>query len=778
MTMPHHTDDIADTGSDKPLDLGLDSGINPGVSRDVVVSTVVAVRSEDVVSALVQATESAGDESAVDGAEVGSPVEGVVLAPQGSRSVPRPVFPSWLRSRTEFVGAATWVGRHSAHVVAFHGVRLPLYWLRLSARAPLGFGRIVRAWFRWTTDAHGSTVRASIMSTGADAADFVRLTQQHREMVRGRLLVTGLAFAGLGATAYTVAVSATAGALLAAIAGLLAVLGLAGRSADRPVTSRAVDSEAVPRLTADLILTALSSLGIGELNRSLRVDGESAVRFPAPIMRDGPGFRADIDLPPGVTAGDVIERRDRLASGLRRPVGCVWPEGDHDTHAGRLILWVADKPMSKTKPAPWPLAKAGKVDLFQPFPVGVDPRGRPVAITLMFVSMVIGAIPRLGKTFLLRLLLLAAALDSTVQLHIYDLKGGADLLPLEGVAHRFRIGDDADDVAYLVADLRELSTDMPKRYRTVRNLPRHICPEGKITPELAARRDLGLFPIVLALDECQRAFEHPTHGREIEEIVTDLAKRGPAVGIIVILATQRPDAKSLPTGISANAILRFCLKVAGQLENDMVLGTSAYKNGIRATMFSRTDKGVGYLAGEADDPTITRTAYIDGPQAETIAARARATRLAAGLLTGHAAGIDPEPDTSTASILDHLATVWPAGEDKVWWDDLAERLATAYPGLYGTWTGEQVTAAVRSHGLKAIQIKRTVDSRQLNRRGLHRQALHDALNDRDDGDYQWPEYTPPDHDTATATATEPDTIPPSPDSPAEPATSRPDPGYQ
>ncbi|MEU1156480.1 hypothetical protein ABZ369_26180, partial [Streptomyces sp. NPDC005918] len=30
-----------------------------------------------------------------------------------------------------------------------------------------------------------------------------------------------------------------------------------------------------------------------------------------------------------------------------------------------------------------------------------------------------------------------------------------------------------------------------------------------------------------------------------------------------------------PTGISANASLRLCLKVMGQLENDMVLGTSA-----------------------------------------------------------------------------------------------------------------------------------------------------------------------------------------------------------
>jgi S-DNA-T family DNA segregation ATPase FtsK/SpoIIIE len=366
----------------------------------------------------------------------------------------------------------------------------------------------------------------------------------------------------------------------------------------------------------------------------------------------------------------------------------------------------------------------------------------------MFALMIIGALPRMGKTFLLRLLTLAAALDPTAELHVYDLKGGADLLPLEPVAHRFRIGDEPDDLAYLKADLKTIHADMSRRYKTLRGLPREVCPEGKVTRELADRRSLGLWPVVLVIDECQLAFDDDP---DTVALVTD---------IIVLLATQRVDAKSLPTAISSNAVLRLCFKVAGQVENDMVLGTSMYKAGVRATTFARTDRGVGYLAGEGDEPVIVRTAYLDGPAAETVAARARAARLAAGLLTGHAAGIDPDPDDSSASILDHLATVWPPGEDKVWWDDLAERLATTFPGLYGAWTGEQVTAAVRPHGLKSIQIKRTVDGRALNRRGLARTALHAALDDRTPGAFEWPVYTPPPVD---------DTTPRSPESPtAEP----------
>ena len=140
---------------------------------------------------------------------------------------------------------------------------------------------------------------------------------------------------------------------------------------------------------------------------------------------------------------------------------------------------------------------------------------------------------------------------------------------------------------------------MSRRYKTLRNLPRDVCPEGKVTRDLADRRHLGLWPVVLVIDECQLAFDDDP---EMVALVTDLGKRGPAAGIIVLLATQRVDAKSLPTAISSNAVLRYCMKVAGQVENDMVLGTSMYKAGVRATTFARTDRGVGYLAGEGDEP--------------------------------------------------------------------------------------------------------------------------------------------------------------------------------
>src|SRR6266540_982453 len=129
---------------------------------------------------------------------------------------------------------------------------------------------------------------------------------------------------------------------------LLDLEGELGAPSDRPrLLDTAVVTAQAPRLTSDMVSRALSVLGVAGINQALAKDPRGAITFPSPITRDGPGWRADVDLPPGVTVGDVVDRRDRLASGLRRPLGCVWPEGDPGAHEGRLILWVGDRDLSK-----------------------------------------------------------------------------------------------------------------------------------------------------------------------------------------------------------------------------------------------------------------------------------------------------------------------------------------------------------------------------------------------------------------------------------------------
>jgi DNA segregation ATPase FtsK/SpoIIIE, S-DNA-T family len=637
----------------------------------------------------------------------------------------RPILPSWLRSQAELAALARWAAGYLAHTSAYHLTRSPAYAGRLAGRAPRGAARLLAGWLRWLLDLEAEPVRQATVRA-QDAEAYLKLARQRDRRVRWRATVSCLLLVTLAAAAAMLLVGPPT-ARWATLMVLVAVLGVVGTPADRPLLERAVVVPRAARLTSDMVVRALGVLGLAGINQALARDPK-AIGFVAPITRDGPGWRAEVNLPPGVTVGEVADRRDKLASGLGRPLGCVWPEGNPQVHPGRLILWVGDQDMAKTRQPPWPLAKTGAVDLFSPFPFGTDQRGRVVSLTLMFAAMVIGSIPRMGKTFAMRLVLLAAALDPRAELHAYDLKGTGDFSVLEPVAHRYRAGDDDADIAYLLADLRQLQAELRRRARVIRELPRDLCPENKVTPHLAGLRGYRLHPIVVGVDECQRAFEHSAYGAEIQAISEDLVRRGPAFGIIPLYGTQRPDAKSLPTAISANAVLRFCLKVMGQVENDMVLGTSAYRNGVRATMFSRSDMGIGYLAGEGDDPQIVRSFYVDAPAAERVVAHARRLREQAGTLTGHALGEDLEAADTGASLLADILAVVPADQAKVWNQTVVARLAELRPEVYGGWEAEQLTAALKPHGVSVGQVwgSDPDSGERANRRGITRAQVVEA----------------------------------------------------
>ncbi|MEV7613789.1 cell division protein FtsK [Streptomyces sp. NPDC089799] len=642
----------------------------------------------------------------------------------------RPVLAGWLTNRRDFTATARHAGGNLGYAALYHGVRIPVYTARLGARSPRGACRFVVSTNRWVWDREAAPLR-SFAVRSEDVEEYMRLARLRAGRVKLRGLVTlvaavfGLSFAlwlYVLAPAY----------LYAFAAGGVLLLGLGGQQPDEKVIGPAVLKTEVQKLTGSIVLRGLDSIGNQKISAAIKKGGDmNGLRFTSEIVRDGPGYRADLDLPYGVTPEDIMEARKPLASGLRRKVGCVWPSPDPSEHEGRLVLWVGDKPMNETTKPAWPLAKTGTVDLFKPVVFGNDQRMRDVAVTLMFASVVVGSIPRMGKTFLMRLLLLIGALDPRSEIHAFDFKGTGDFSALEPVCHRYRAGEEDEDIEYVVQSLRELQDELRRRAKVIKSLPRTRCPESKVTPDLASDKALGLHPVLVGLDECQVPFEHEKYGAEIESICTDITKRGPALGMIGLFGTQRPDAKSLPTGISANAVLRFALKVMGQPANDMILGTSMYKAGYRATMFSRSDRGICWMAGEGDDPKIVASAFVDAVAAEAIVARARKAREEYGNVTGHATGAGPEAGTGVDILADVLKVI-PASEKSVWCERIAARLADLRPETYTGWKGENVTAALKPWGIKTGQVwGQTDDGKGANRRGIDRADITAAITRRD-----------------------------------------------
>jgi DNA segregation ATPase FtsK/SpoIIIE, S-DNA-T family len=617
-----------------------------------------------------------------------------------------PIIPPNLRGRANIKATIVLAGGQQWHRARYHGLRFPLYLLAALAWAVIGLFRVIGRQVHWWWVIEQHELRSQAAAAG-DSREWMRLHKEAKQtrQVRGIVLACELVALLIAALALWLKGPWWSWYAVAVVA--LPLLARAGRPEDRRIISPAIIPPDYSPPTHEIISRALGSLGIPEINRALKPDSKTGVaagiRFVSDVMRDGPGWGCHLDLPHGVTATDILARREELASGLRRPLSATWPAGVPEVHPGRLELWVGFQDLSKTKPPAWPLLKAGQADVFASLPFGTDPRGRPVPVPLFETNWLIGASPGQGKTAAVRCLACCVALDPLADLGINELSGKGDLEPLAKVCDRYVSGLDDESIAYAAESARLLRVELDRRSKHFGTYPRTAKPEGKLTRELAAR-DRKLRPRVEIFDEVQNLLMHPEHGRQAAEDLAYVIRVGRALGIIVILSTQRPDKESVPPAVTGLIICRFCLMVPGQVENDMVLGTSAYKNGYKSTSFRpKVDAGLGWLKGSEDGiPQITRTYYLNLPACERIASRARDIRDRAGVLTGYALG-----EVDDAAPRDVLADVLAVlGDDAgLHWAELADRLANRWPDRWSDISAESLSAQLRSLGVPSVDVR-------------------------------------------------------------------------
>jgi S-DNA-T family DNA segregation ATPase FtsK/SpoIIIE len=192
-------------------------------------------------------------------------------------------------------------------------------------------------------------------------------------------------------------------------------------------------------------------------------------------------------------------------------------------------------------------------------------------------------------------------------------------------------------------------------------------------------RDLTLnMPITaLFLDEVQVPLEDRTPvrvegkkltaGEYVGELLTWLAKKGPAAGIVLVLATQRPDSKTIPSVLRAVLGSRFALRVMDWRDSNIVLGEQMNTRGYDSSRLLASHKGVGILRPDGDAQAgadvlalTVRTYYMPNEDWQTICQRGRELRESAGRLTGHAAGHDTTPVVDHATVAKAIGAGRPA----------------------------------------------------------------------------------------------------------------------
>lgn len=614
-----------------------------------------------------------------------------------------PVVPTFLRNAAKFIEATKWTASYYGHVTAFHTLRAPVYLARLLLRSPRGTGRLIVRWGKWVADTEARPVEAKAAAS-ADVEAWLSLSREKSRRVRPRRIAS-LAVATTTGITTLVSSFLVPGWTITAYLGAAALAGLCGKKGDKALITRYVATNILRRLDSTEVFEALAAIGIEGKK------GRKGVEFAAEVMRDGPGWRAEVDLPPGIEATAVLEKRSALAAAMRRPISTVWPEADRTAHPGRLVLWVAQRDPAKAARKLWPLMKDGQADVYQPLPYGFDPRGNLVEITLMYSNLLVGGIPGSGKTSCALAIVLGVALDPTAELWIFELKGSGDLDSVKPVCHRYVSGDEDEDLEAALGGMRSGIAEYQRRAKFIKSLPASEVPEGrKVTRALAEKYpEQQLGPRVIVIDEVQELFTHAEYKDEAAALATRLIKKGRAYGIILILLTQNPDAPSLPTGVSSSVGTRLCLAVMDWRANNNVLGTGAYDRGMRATDISVDEQGTGILARGREGITV-RAAFIKQTEAEDIGKRALALRTAAGTLTGQAVGAAVE-EQDVETILDHLRAVWPDGVEAVHSHRLVEALAAYRADLYRPWT--EMDAAGSSTALSAALKPFKVATKQL-----------------------------------------------------------------
>ncbi|MFC7591272.1 hypothetical protein ACFQYP_51915 [Nonomuraea antimicrobica] len=496
----------------------------------------------------------------------------------------------------------------------------------------------------------------------------------------------------------------------AIVAALVPVLARYGRPAGRSIIPAAVVTRRYRKLNSDIVLRAYYAAGLGHPDRA-----NMQIEFGTGMAREGDGSKVLVNLPYGKTFADAVNAREKIASGLDVALAQVTLSRDPQSHRSHW-LWVADADPLATPAGRTPLLACKETDIWQPAPLGVDERGRVVALLMLWASILVGAQPRQGKSFTARLLALYAALDPYVRLDVFDGKGSPDWRKFALVAHScsfgFTLTRDGDPLETFVQMLRDLKADVQARYQKLSELPVDVCPEGKLTREIARDPRYGMPVRLVVIDECQEYFDTGDKelNKEIASLMVFLVKVAPAAGVILVDATQKPggvgtgDVATAFTSFRDNHQVRVALRTGSWQVSDLVLGSGAYSEGFDSSALLPSYKGVGILRGAGDDTPTVRFYLADAEDAEKILHAARKLRERAGTLSGFAAG-----QAAVREVRDVLAdalTVFQSGETGLPWAVIATRLAERIPEHYADLTPEAISAQLRALGVPSVDIKR------------------------------------------------------------------------
>ena len=167
------------------------------------------------------------------------------------------------------------------------------------------------------------------------------------------------------------------------------------------------------------------------------------------------------------------------------------------------------------------------------------------------------------------------------------------------------------DMSKVVDTLNSLCVEMDNRYKLLRTAEVRNIEEynGKLSQNLLKEEDGHRFMpyIVLVVDEFADLIM--TAGKEVETPIARLAQKARAIGIHVIIATQRPSTNVITGIIKANFPVRIAFKVSSGVDSKTILDATGAQ-----ALIGRGDMLISYNS----EMVRVQCAFIDTPEVEAI----------------------------------------------------------------------------------------------------------------------------------------------------------------
>ena len=267
-----------------------------------------------------------------------------------------------------------------------------------------------------------------------------------------------------------------------------------------------------------------------------------------------------------------VNQVDRLRKGLERlslalNLQGAHPSFTHGDEAKTVNLFVprprdswTDVPFSKLKE--WVSTASADENELLVYP-GVDVFGNPFSFDLASAPhLLVGGTTGSGKSICLQALILSMMLrlpPSSLQLALIDPKH-VEFSVYKGSSYLYG-GDIATDIAMARERILELVAEMEARYQ-------NFMTSGVNNIAEARNKGIALPYIVVFIEELA---DLVLQDKDIETYIVRLAQKARAAGIHLVLATQRPDAKTLSGLIRSNIPARIALTVQKSTESTIIL---------------------------------------------------------------------------------------------------------------------------------------------------------------------------------------------------------------